>query len=204
MRAVPFAPDQQIVDRYPHDLPPSVHKAVIKRQAEFCAGRMAAMAALSGLGAPAGRIDSRPDRSPDWPGGTLGSITHTDGMAAAVVGWTAEFDGIGLDCEGRVPAERASHMAERILCAEEQALCPPDMPLADFFTLAFSAKETFYKAHYPQAGLHLGFHSARIVTMTTDQIGLQDMRSASAPVLTVFYHHRDGIFTTLGVRPRTP
>ncbi|MEO9111197.1 MAG: hypothetical protein ABI387_00960, partial [Lacunisphaera sp.] len=83
-------------------LPPiplaGVERAVEKRQREFAAGRLAAKVALEKLDAVAGEVALAPgatitataipigaDRSPTWPPGIAGSITHTAEVAACVV-----------------------------------------------------------------------------------------------------------------------
>jgi hypothetical protein len=61
-----------------------IQAAVAKRRAEFAAGRVCARSALAELGAPLAPLGVRPDRSPDWPAGLTGSITHTQGFCGAV------------------------------------------------------------------------------------------------------------------------
>ena len=70
---------------------PTVERAVERRRAEFSAGRQAARQAM-------GRDVAIPmaiDRSPVWPEGVTGSISHAGGWAMAAVGEGM----IGLDLE---------------------------------------------------------------------------------------------------------
>src|SRR4051812_2128234 len=54
-----------------------VSRAVAKRKREFALGRMCAHRALSALGVPACGLPMAADRSPVWPSGIVGSITHS-------------------------------------------------------------------------------------------------------------------------------
>ena len=65
-------------------LPASLTSSVDKRKTEYLAGRWCAREALRILG-----FDGIPgmgaDRAPIWPGGTVGSITHSKGTAEVMV-----------------------------------------------------------------------------------------------------------------------
>src|SRR5205814_2684364 len=73
------------------DAPPILIQAVPKRRAEFFAGRLCAMLAIEELCGMAHAVPVKPDRSPSWPEGLLGSITHTDHRALAVVASKASY-----------------------------------------------------------------------------------------------------------------
>src|SRR5215469_17508082 len=57
-----------------------------ERIEQFAAGRLCARRALEALGIAGFSLLTAPDRRPLWPAGVTGSITHTAGYAAAVVG----------------------------------------------------------------------------------------------------------------------
>ena len=135
----------------------AVARGVPKRVREFAAGRHAARAALRHLGLVPGELLPRPDRTPAWPGGIVGSLSHTVGFCAAVAGRAERFLGLGFDVEvvGRVTGE----LHERILTAGERrqlAAVAPDRR-DRLATLVFSAKEAFYKSQYPATGEWLEF-----------------------------------------------
>jgi len=73
------------------------------RLLELQNGRMYAKQALTTIGCPAADIPVAADRSPVWPCGVVGSITHTSwpggGHVAVAVGLIAHFDAIGIDVE---------------------------------------------------------------------------------------------------------
>ena len=79
---------------YPEEIA-AVSNAVPKRVSEFTAGRVAARLALKQLGAPAMSVPMAPDRSPIWPPGLTGSITHTHSACLAAVAWEREVRMLG-------------------------------------------------------------------------------------------------------------
>jgi 4'-phosphopantetheinyl transferase EntD len=118
----------------------------------FVGGREAAAAAMEDLGADPVEVARGPDGEPVWPHGVTGSIAHTREVAIAVVAWTADFAGIGVDVEseGRPIDPRT---ARRICTPEElQRISEPDALLA-----LFCAKEATYKALAPLGAKQLGF-----------------------------------------------
>ena len=140
----------------------SLGRATEKRQREFSAGRVAARAALRRLGIAETLLPVGTNRSPRWPGGVVGSITHTAGLAVAVVARQENITGLGLDLE--LNAAVKQELWRGILTARELAWIsgqPRDRqePLA---TLIFSAKESFYKLQYPLTGRWVDFLEADI------------------------------------------
>lgn len=123
------------------------------RRRDFQAGRVCARQALVGLGLPAGPLLRRADRSPDWPPGAVGSISHCRDFCAVAVGRTERYAALGLDVEraGRARPE----LARRICTAAERDRLDAFGP--DGLGVVFSIKEAFYKAWNPLTGAELGF-----------------------------------------------
>lgn len=121
-----------------------VARAAEKRRRDFALGRACARAALAGLGHGEAVIAKGDDGAPLWPHGVMGSITHTHGYAAALVGETRNFGGIGID------AERAGGVTPdlwpRLFSPAEQAQIAIQSDPVLGATLFFSAKEASYKA----------------------------------------------------------
>ena len=142
-------------------LHPSLRNAVAKRKAEYLAGRWCARSALTRLG-----VDGLPglnsDRSPAWPDGTIGSITHSHGVAEVLVADASLWLTVGLDTESWVSPERAARLERELLTEEELATLAGMSPLqrANRLTLIFSAKESLFKALYPLTGKRFYFHDA--------------------------------------------
>ena len=118
---------------------------------DFVAGRLCARGALRELGFAQTSIPVDGDRQPRWPAAFLGTITHTDGYCAAVVGHAGELRGLGLDSEP-IGAVRP-HLWPRICSPPEldrlRSLAPRSQPL--LAALIFVAKEAFFKCQFATA-----------------------------------------------------
>ena len=143
----------------------SVAGAVPKRLGEFAAGRLCARRALARFGIACFAVRAARDRQPLWPAGLVGSITHTQGFCAAVIGEQARFVGLGLDTE-HADAVRPE-LWPSICIAEELAWIGslPAEQRARAATLVFAAKEAFYKCQYPSTAEWLNFSDLRIVPL---------------------------------------
>ncbi len=142
-----------------------VSGATERRRQEFAAGRMCARAALAEFGiGPDTPVEKATDRSPIWPDGVTGSISHTEGYCVAVVAPVSGHDGaIGLDVERR---DRVTTKLHRMLFTDaEQAglaeIDPADRSVAA--TTLFSAKEAFYKAQHQLTRSWVGFKDVTIL-----------------------------------------
>ena len=135
------------------------------RRQEFAAGRSCAREALAKLGFPPVAILAGPNGAPDWPTGIIGSITHCDGLVAAVVAPAAVLTSVGIDAE---PVDRKlrAGIGRHILTANEQLRqneAPRDLADgADLTLLAFSAKESVYKCLGPTVKRRIGFHEIEV------------------------------------------
>ena len=154
-------------------LPDSLGRAVAKRQAEFIAGRYCAMQALRRAGLPVQQPAINPDRSPQWPAGVYGSISHSSGVAVAAV---SQQQYIGLDLETRMRDKTAASVASRILTQDEQQRFGTDSAVdPDLLTQIFSLKESFYKAAYPQVQCFFGFEAVSVLQLDA-KAGLIEFR----------------------------
>lgn len=146
-----------------------------KRQAEHLAGRIAAAYALREVGEK--RLPAIGDqRQPLWPTPWLGSISHCGQRALAVIADRP----VGVDIERRFTPQLAAELESSIISpAEKTALLRSGLPFPLALTLAFSAKESGFKAWSSHASGLPGFHSARIVALTTQQIHLRFTASFS-------------------------
>jgi enterobactin synthetase component D len=139
--------------------------AVLKRRAEFLAGRLAAVQALRALGVvePPGRRD---DGSPSWPAPAVGSISHGAGRALCIVGKRSEFRSLGIDAERVLSPDSSRELRARICTDRERAVLGAALGLGDheLVSLAFSGKESLYKCLYPLVGRYMEFHAAEVVS----------------------------------------
>lgn len=127
-------------------------RALASRVQEFAAGRAAARQAMAQLGLAPEAIPVAADRSPVWPEGLHGSISHCARLCAAVI--TTGPQSLGLDIEENTPL---SEELLPLICsdAEQGRMAGPDL----FWRakLVFSAKEAAYKAQFPLTGMVFGF-----------------------------------------------
>jgi 4'-phosphopantetheinyl transferase EntD len=143
----------------------AVARAVPKRRQEFATGRHLARAAMRELGLPAAPVPRRADRSPAWPDGCLGSITHTNALAGVAVARAGVVEGIGIDLEEshRVSAE----LHDKLFTPTELGRYVDAPP--GWADLLFSAKESVYKAVNPIVGKYIGFHEVEVDVTFAEQ-----------------------------------
>ena len=147
----------------PPPLPPeaaAVAAAVPARQAEFAAGRAAVRAALAALGLPAVAVPVTETRAPAWPRGIVGSITHSDGLALAVLAPARQSAGLGLDAEPDAPFPE--DLVDSVTRPEERRWLATQPEPLNAARQIFVAKEAAYKCQFPASHAVIGFDALRI------------------------------------------
>ncbi|MBI3447736.1 MAG: 4'-phosphopantetheinyl transferase superfamily protein [Acidobacteria bacterium] len=139
-----------------------VVRAVPKRRREFTAGRVGARRLLALAGVSGVPIVAAADRTPIWPPGFVGSISHCDGLCAVAIARASHFESIGLDVEGSqgLPEETI-----HLVCSETElarASGASGLARAEAAKLLFSAKEAFYKCWFPVTRTPLDFHDVEV------------------------------------------
>jgi enterobactin synthetase component D len=152
------------------DLPANVRGAVRKRQAEYFFGRAAARIAMEDDTPPFTSVRTGPMREPIWPESIVGSISHYKDLAVAVVMPGTRCEGIGIDAEAILSAEAVKAVTRIALDQVEvgplrESGMDPDMA----FTLAFSAKESFFKGAFAEVGRFFDFGAVRILAIDCDR-----------------------------------
>lgn len=139
-----------------------VATAGASRQRDFTLGRTAARQALAAAGITDAVLPRADNGAPLWPTGFIGSITHTQGYAAALAARADAVQGLGIDAERIGGVTEA--LAPRLFCEAEKdwlAHLPAALqPLA--MTSLFCAKEAAFKASNPPAGTALHFRTLHI------------------------------------------
>jgi enterobactin synthetase component D len=160
-----FAPAQLQADDFAH-CAIAAPKGAAKRQTEFLAGRLCARHALLQLTGTPSVPAVGDDRAPCWPAGVVGSISHSDGWAAALVGAQADWRGLGLDIERLMSPARATRLQASILTPAELVRLAqyPQEQQAWLVSLTFSLKESLYKALYPLVQQAFYFQHAELLT----------------------------------------
>jgi enterobactin synthetase component D len=148
---------------------PVVGHAVLRRRSEYVAGRRCAARALE-MHLTSGPLDlnivgRRLDRTPIWPHGIVGSITHTEGYAAAAVGGCDRVRSIGIDSEVILVGEHALEIGQTIGRETEiERITSIFQGYADSgMTVLFSAKESFFKCLFPLVYKHFSFLDVHLV-----------------------------------------
>ena len=141
-----------------------IANAVGKRRREFAAGRTCARHVLERLGFDAGlTIAKDASGAPVWPGGVVGSISHTDDFCVVcITSHVGEFAGIGVDVEKDTPLDPGlmdliCDEAEKEMCFSTRSMDPYRVA-----KVIFSAKESIYKCLYPVIRTTLEFHDVRV------------------------------------------
>ncbi len=141
-------------------LPDFMASSSPERREEFFWGRYCAhqvLLELTGKSWPT--LGRREDRSPEWPSGVLGSITHTQGYVGAVAAYQSECRAVGIDVQNWMSAETASRVHTKILRSDE-SFKTVELPFEHSLTILFAAKECLYKALNPLVGEFFGFQEA--------------------------------------------
>ena len=136
-----------------------------KRRDEFSLGRYCAHRALSKF-----ELESVPilrnteSREPYWPESVRGSITHSEGFAAAAVGMTKDVSGIGIDLESL--SRVVDFNIRRHVCVEKEREFMESLTAEQanrYLRIIFSAKESIFKCFFPISQTYLSFQDAAII-----------------------------------------
>lgn len=129
-----------------------IERASDARQIEFSTGRWLARRLLAELGESAIAIPRNADRTPGWPPGWVGSITHSGSLCVAGLAPAARLHGLGLDLE---PDESVKPGLERMICFGEELEWIAQAGEGEHgrrCRAVFCAKEAVYKAFHPTTG----------------------------------------------------
>lgn len=149
--------------------PDNIVTAVDKRRAEYFAGRYLAAKAFAEFGLQGFDLHSDKTRGPIWPEGFIGSISHTDNFACCVLALADDYLALGIDAQAWIPAASATKLARRILSPAELAVLDiAQVPLTEGLSLAFSAKESIYKAFHPHVRRFFGYREAELRAIDLD------------------------------------
>lgn len=151
--------------------PETLKNAVIKRKAEFLAGRHCAQQALSLLGVQHSTIGIGKLKNPLWPKGIKGSISHCSDVAVAVVSHAPHVLGIGIDIEEQIEEDMIEQVGTYVLLNDEkQLLQQKTMTTVQVFTLIFSMKESFFKAAFPLVKSYFDFDAVTVLDIDHNKV----------------------------------
>ncbi|KAB8312254.1 4'-phosphopantetheinyl transferase superfamily protein [Erwinia endophytica] len=145
-------------------LPAHLHKAVKKRRAEYLASRVCARFALSLMGIDNFVLSNDVTRAPVWPLGIIGSLSHTQHRVCLLLAQATCRKLLGVDCEQLISSNTADDIQKMIISEKEKAVLQRSgLPFTHALTIAFSIKESLYKAIFPSLREFMDFTSAEIV-----------------------------------------
>lgn len=169
--------------------------AVLKRRQEFFAGRICAALAYKKLtGNDLLELHSNEDRSPRWPAGIVGSLSHVDKYVVAELSMTASGLGVDLAVLGSVGRELLTSISHK-----DDVKHVTEINSEHLLTYIFSFKESLFKAVYPLVHEFFDFKEASVVNINfsknTFQIVLDEKVSA---LITDKTYHKNGKFSVTG------
>ncbi|MEV0155321.1 4'-phosphopantetheinyl transferase superfamily protein [Micromonospora sp. NPDC050686] len=183
-------------------------RAVASRRRDFTAGRVCARRAMATLGLAPAAVPAAADRSPVWPAGVVGAITHTRDYCAAAAARSADVRSVGMDAERH---KTLSPEVRRVICLPEEEEHCARLPAGTSWPMViFSAKETVYKVWHPIVRGWLDFLDALVeldpaAGTFTARIAPARLDAAAAlrppAVLTGHFAVADGLVRTAAVLP---
>ena len=125
-----------------------------RRIRSFRHGRHCARGALAKLGLPSMPVSVSAQRAPVWPEGIIGSISHREDLACAVVARASGLDGIGIDLErtGGLDDEVA-----KLVCTAAERTRLRQQSIEHGERLLFTIKESVYKCLWPRLQRFIDF-----------------------------------------------
>ena len=122
------------------------------RRLQFLTGRLYARKALASMGIHEYPLVCGPRREPLWPSGIVGSISHSATWCAVVVASVTQVAGLGVDIED-LPVSTTSTGPQSGIASLTELDVLRGEGAEDPVTLAFSAKDSVYKARRPSRAL---------------------------------------------------
>lgn len=163
IKCVRVGPEYSLVDAEER----FVKNALDKRRSEFAAGRYCARTALETAGTTNQAILKAQSGCPIWPDGFVGSISHTDRFATALIAPTVHYAGLGIDIEHNSALKSELHSFVLTPLEKNKLLTQPTVKNTPRCKLSFVIKETIYKAVFPFVRCFFDFQQA-VLTINTD------------------------------------
>lgn len=169
-------------------VPENIKSSVLKRQAEFVAGRYCAKQCLYSLDIRELEVLIGSKREPIWPLNLIGSITHTDDIAECIVSSCPQINCIGIDTEILMDYGKAKKIQHFIINDSEHLLFRKNklngITFEYFLTSVFSAKEAIFKGIYPHIETYIDFLDIEVIEFTQKSMKFRFLRNFLAKNLT--------------------
>lgn len=149
-------------------VPSHLVAAVEKRQLQSMTARWCAQEAARVLGSVLGDLPVDEKGIPCWPPELVGSLSHTDLRASALVARGSDYISVGCDVEEMMSPVKAQEVRAAILTPHEISSLPKETELeASHITRIFSLKEAFYKAIFPLEKRFIDFQEVEVLGLGT-------------------------------------
>lgn len=145
------------------------NRATPRRKRSFVLGRLAAKRALEGLLQNPPPVLPGHDRAPRWPKGIVGSITHTAEWGLAAADYRSRTRALGIDL-AHLSELPGMEIASLVADADEQQWIAGN---SRRLLALFSAKESVFKALYPECLVYFGFHAVTTRWSETPTLGFE-------------------------------
>jgi len=132
--------------------------AIPKRRAEYAAVRQVARALIGELGYASVGILNGPGREPIFPTGIVGSLSHSEKFALAVVAREQAVGAVGCDVE---PLLALPEGTVQLILTPDESRFVASQP-AWYGRLVFSVKEAFHKAQFGLTRMTPGFTDVQV------------------------------------------
>ena len=157
-----------LFEKYSIEFPDTLRSSILKRRAEYLAGRLLAKRLLGAQGVDGSSITADARSCPLWPHGWVGSISHAHGLVACRIGPTSTYGGLGIDVERVFCRETFRQIQRQVFSQEEVSiLIQSGLETTLAGTIVFSAKESIFKALYPAVGRLFDFKAAQLKIINT-------------------------------------
>lgn len=163
-----------LIDRYSDELfkkeevvfPDELKGSVKKRRAEYLAGRILAREVLHENGIKNFDVLSNNHRCPIWPNNIVGSISHTSSTVICIGTNIKYYSGIGVDVESVMNNRTMNQIKNLVFDVREMRMLRySGISIELASTIAFSAKESLFKALYPSVGEYFDFFVVKVINV---------------------------------------
>lgn len=191
-------------------IPNRFSEMVSKRKCEFFAGRVCAQQALYKIANHNVSAVGIKEREPVWPSGYIGSITHTNQLAAACIAKSSDFTNIGIDIEPIIKIDICNSILNEVMNSHEINLLrlhySKYIARDTFLTLIYSSKESIFKALFKDVQIFFSFDAISLVEITGDDIKFRLTRTLSPKwkkddiIYSKYYIDKGIIYTKVAIK----
>jgi 4'-phosphopantetheinyl transferase EntD len=189
----------------------AIARAVSSRRQQYAATRHLARDIFGRIGVQPQPVLNRQDRSPIWPVGFHGTITHTEAWCGVAIASETLVAGVGIDAERAQALDR--DVVQRVITQREwQRIEASGRDPLQVAALWFSAKESVYKCVFPTVQRFIGFSEVEVsvdfavstFTAVATNAELRSEHGRTLAALSGRFDQCNGLWITTAVLSRSP